>query len=117
MKHIIRNIVEQTLLQCQQEGLLPGASVPEFSIEVPKNASHGDFATNVAMLLAPAVKKAPRDIARMLVDRIEKSASLVERIEIAGPGFINFQLKPLAWHQVLEDTGGAGRPLWSVICG
>ena len=103
MKDIIRNIVEQTVAQCQQEGLLHSAPVPEFAVEVPKNASHGDFATNVAMLLAPSVKKAPRDIARMLVDKIEKSASLVERIEIAGPGFINFHLKPLAWHRVMEE--------------
>jgi arginyl-tRNA synthetase len=117
MKQTIRQIVEQALAQSQGEGLLAGVSVPEFSVEVPKNAAHGDFATNVAMLLAPSAKKAPRDVARILVDKIEKNASLLERVEIAGPGFINFHLKPAAWHRALEELESQGERFGSSSAG
>lgn len=117
MKQTIRKIVEQALAQSQGDGLLAGVSVPEFSVEVPKNAAHGDFATNVAMLLAPSAKRAPRDVARILVDKIEKNAALIQRVEIAGPGFINFHLRPAAWHRALEELESRGERFGSSLAG
>jgi arginyl-tRNA synthetase len=66
-------------------------------VEVPKEKEHGDFATNVAMQLAKRAKRPPRQIAEMIVEALDREAAGIERVEIAGPGFINFFLRPLAF--------------------
>ena len=66
--------------------------MPAFIVEVPKDKSHGDFATNAAMLLTKQAKMKPRDIAQAIVDSLNKESKLIEKVEIAGPGFINFYL-------------------------
>src|SRR5918992_3615614 len=63
-------------------------------LERPRDPSHGEWATNLAMTLARPLQKKPREIAQALVDRLEVSACGVARVEIAGPGFINFRLDP-----------------------
>ena len=74
------------------------ALTPE--IERTRDRQHGDYACNIAMRLAKPLRKKPRDIAQMIIDLIPASA-LVESIEIAGPGFINFRLSPAAFHAEL----------------
>lgn len=66
------------------------AEMPAISLEKPKVKSHGDFASNIAMQLARIAKAAPRQIAEKIVNNIDKEAASIEKIEIAGPGFINF---------------------------
>ncbi|MBQ2035392.1 MAG: arginine--tRNA ligase, partial [Peptococcaceae bacterium] len=66
--------------------------MPAFIVEVPKDKSHGDFATNAAMLLTKQAKMKPRDIAQAIVDSLNKDSKLIDKVEIAGPGFINFYL-------------------------
>ena len=84
------------------------------TIERARDTTHGDFATNAAMQIAKAAKRKPREVAQAIVDALPKSA-LVSRVEIAGPGFINFFLAPSAYHQELlrvADQGAAyGRSL------
>lgn len=70
-------------------------------IERPKEAGHGDFSCNIALLLAPSVGRPPRDIARDIVSRLSMPADTVEEVEIAGPGFINFTLSPAMLHRGL----------------
>lgn len=83
------------------------ASLPEgFSIElsVTKDPSHGDFATNTAMKLARVLSKKPQDIAKELSSLIVAKADFIEKVEIAGPGFLNFYLKKASLGKVLVEV-------------
>jgi arginyl-tRNA synthetase len=105
MKHTIKRIVLDAAQKAFETGVLPSAQVPEMEIEEPRHASQGDFSTNVAMVSASIHKMSPRKIAQSLVSSIEASGeigSLIEKVEIAGPGFINFFLSPEAWHPVVD---------------
>ena len=83
-------------------GLLPSDQFPAVNIEEPKHASQGDFSTNLAMSMASVQKMAPRKIAQAIVDSIDDTAGILDKTEIAGPGFINFFVHPSAWLPVLE---------------
>lgn len=69
------------------------ADIPKIHLEQPKDKAHGDFATNIAMQLARLLKKSPRQIAEDIVANLDGAAAGVEKVEIAGPGFINFFMK------------------------
>ncbi|OPX84386.1 MAG: Arginine--tRNA ligase [Pelotomaculum sp. PtaB.Bin104] len=75
--------------------------MPEITVEVPREKDHGDFATGLAMLLARPARMAPRKIAEIIVSNFSLTGTWVERVEIAGPGFINFYLKPNWVYRVL----------------
>lgn len=75
----------------------------DFIIEIPKDSKNGDFATNVAMKLAKVFKKNPRDIASDLVNNIEKD-NFIDKIEIAGPGFINFYINKKYFESIIEQV-------------
>ncbi len=78
------------------------------TVERTRDATHGDFASNIAMRLAKPLRKSPRDIAAGLVDALT-SSDQVEKVEIAGPGFINFYLSPSAFHAELRTILEAGQ--------
>lgn len=92
------NIVEQVKEILKEEikaavvkaSLASEAEVPEVVLELPKNKEHGDYATNMAMQLARIAKKAPRQIADDIINNFDKDKASIEKIEVAGPGFINF---------------------------
>ncbi|RBN40161.1 arginine--tRNA ligase, partial [Priestia megaterium] len=94
------NIVEQVQQKLKAEiqdavvkaGLAEKAELPEVLLETPKDKTHGDYSTNMAMQLARIAKKAPRVIAEELVANFDKSKASIEKIDIAGPGFINFYM-------------------------
>src|SRR5690625_1091590 len=67
--------------------------MPQVILEKPKDKSHGDFATNIAMQLARIAKKAPRQIAEDITANLDHSKASIEKVDIAGPGFINFFMK------------------------
>lgn len=103
MKEQLRQAMQAVLEECYRDGSLTGGSIPdEILLEVPKNPEHGDFATNLAMTLAKAERKAPRQIAEALCVHL-RGNRLFEGVEIAGPGFINFRLAADYWYQVLEQ--------------
>ena len=110
MKEQLRTALLQALQECYAAGTLNSGELPEqIQLETPKNPEHGDFASNLAMVLARAERRAPRQIAEILVAALEGNP-LCERIEIAGPGFINFRLAPACWYGVLDrimDQGAA----------
>ncbi|MFD1020050.1 arginine--tRNA ligase [Thalassobacillus hwangdonensis] len=101
------NIVEQTEQKLKQEiieavlkaELATEEQMPEVILEQPKDKTHGDYATNMAMQLARIAKKAPRMIAEDIVANFDRSKASIEEIEIAGPGFINFKMN----NQYLTD--------------
>lgn len=108
MKERLRQAIHTALQTCFAEGVLHSGEVPEIQIEVPANPDHGDFATNVAMIMARAEKKAPRQIAQALVEVMSRTDDLWQKLEIAGPGFVNFMLKPACWYGVLQDIASHG---------
>lgn len=88
----LRSEISQGITQAKEAGRINFEQMPAFVIEVPKDKSHGDFATNAAMLLTKQAKMKPRDIAQAIVDSLNQDSKLIEKVEIAGPGFINFYL-------------------------
>ncbi|HHW42585.1 arginine--tRNA ligase [Desulfofundulus thermobenzoicus] len=103
MKGIVQEVREQlagalkeALARAVYRGALPRVETPDFVVEVPREKEHGDFATNLAMLLARPARLSPRQIAGTLVDNLELTGMPVEKVEVAGPGFINFYL-PASW--------------------
>lgn len=84
------------------DGALPDADAPEFTVEIPADDTHGDFAANLALVGAKALKMNPRAIAQTLVERVNLEDSVFERVEIAGPGFINFFVSPRFCRETVE---------------
>src|SRR5262245_4668154 len=86
-----------------------GASdpVPDFTLETPRSAEHGDFACNAAMLLAKSLRRPPRAIAEQLAQRL-RASDLVARVEVAGPGFVNIWLSESRWRSLLQSVLAAG---------
>ncbi len=86
------------------EGSVPTEPVPPFKIEIPADKSHGDFASNVAMVCAKPFKNAPRKIAELICSKLDfEGNEFFERAEIAGPGFINFFLSRKWFSAVVTD--------------
>ncbi|MFS0673196.1 arginine--tRNA ligase [Ornithinibacillus sp. 179-J 7C1 HS] len=87
------NLKEQIRAAVVNAELAQETEIPDIILEKPKDKSHGDFATNIAMQLARVAKKAPRQIAEAIVESLDASKASVEKVDIAGPGFINFFMK------------------------
>ena len=102
MKAEIKQLVSNALEQLKADGELAADVSAEIVIERARDKSHGDFACNIAMRLAKPAKRKPRDIAELIVARIPAS-ELIERVNIAGPGFINFVLTETAFYSVLNN--------------
>ena len=108
MKNRLRALIEQGLSALQASGALPAdVDIPAFVIERPAQRAHGDFSSNAAMLLAKAARSNPRALAQQLVDALPADAA-VARVEIAGPGFVNFHLTPEAWQDVVRQVHAQG---------
>ena len=90
-------------------GALPQGDVPDFAIEVPADRTHGDYATNMAMVSAKAFRQAPRKIAEIITEHLDLSDTYLDRCEIAGPGFINFFLTPQFNIAVMQDIAKLGK--------
>jgi arginyl-tRNA synthetase len=89
-------------------GMLPaGIDQSRVVVEPPRDADHGDMATNAAMVLAKDAGKKPRELADAISDRLRTDA-LIDKVEVAGPGFINLTLKPAAWVDALRTVLHAG---------
>ncbi len=82
--------------------------IPAFTLEAPRNPDHGDFACNAAMLLAKQLRQAPRQIAERIVAELGVGSGLIERAEVAGPGFVNIWLSGARWHALLPEVLAAG---------
>ncbi|ULG71766.1 arginine--tRNA ligase [Macrococcus brunensis] len=91
----IVNALKSTLIEEIKAAILKAelvTEVPEIKIETPKDTANGDYASNIAMVLTKLAKRNPREIAQLIVDNLDASKAHVEKVEIAGPGFINFYM-------------------------
>ncbi|MDY5645021.1 MAG: arginine--tRNA ligase, partial [Gemmiger qucibialis] len=114
-----RELLTGALNAAVADGSLPEAPLPEFIVEIPADVKNGDIASNAAMAGARAFHKAPRQIAQAIVDHLNLEGSLFDRVEIAGPGFINLFLGAHWFTSVLQAAatepeygrtdGGAGK--------
>ena len=86
----IKEIIMAAMGRAVADEAVPPVPVPAFTVETPADPSHGDFATNAAMVSARAFRLPPRRIAELLTARMDFTGTYVERVEVAGPGFINF---------------------------
>ncbi|MFH2097897.1 MAG: arginine--tRNA ligase [Pseudomonadota bacterium] len=122
MKDHLADMITRAWQSARDLGEVPEAAIkPAFDLLETKSEAHGDFSSNAAMILAAAFKSAgtpmpPRKVAEALVKHLEAPQSLVDKVEIAGPGFVNFFVKPAFWSRVLArvlDKGqDYGRSEW-----
>jgi arginyl-tRNA synthetase len=94
MRAALEKALVEAVNKAVEAGELPPVDLPDFVVEVPREREHGDFATNLAMLLPKQARMAPRKIAEALIKNLPRSTRCLERVEVAGPGFINFILDP-----------------------
>jgi arginyl-tRNA synthetase len=103
MKQKLADIIIFAARKAFEKGKLASEEFPAVEIGETKTAAHGDFSTNFAMVMASAQKMPPRKIAEIITGEIENQAGLIEKTEIAGPGFINFFVKQNSWHPILRQ--------------
>ena len=108
MKQIISKWIGEALERAGSAEGFNLDAIPPVEVDEPKLAAHGDYSTNIAMVLASRLKMAPRRIAAALCDHIEDRAGILDRTEIAGPGFINFFLRNEAFFPVLREVHETG---------
>jgi arginyl-tRNA synthetase len=102
MKQKLALLIRQALQSAFRAGTLQREDVQRIHLEIPKIAAHGDFSTNVAMTMAASQRRAPQEIARILIDHIEDPDRLLSESAVAGAGFINFFIAQDKWHEVLK---------------
>ena len=97
MKTQLASIISLALDQ-----ILDDSSIIDIHIERPKTLEHGDYSTNIALQLTKILKKNPREIAQLIIEKIGLDPS-IDRLEIAGPGFINFYLSAAGKSSIIEN--------------
>ena len=107
-KDQVAALTQQAYEKAAQAGQLPGGLEVKGSVEIPKDVSHGDYASSFAMAGAKAMHMAPRAIAQIICDHLELEGSFFQKAEIAGPGFLNFTLGPKWYGQIMADVEAEG---------
>lgn len=104
----------QSIVRRELEAAGDTEAAPVLTLDVPRQAEHGDFATNAAMVLSRRLRRPPRELAQAIATSLAADASLVARVEVAGPGFVNVWLSGERWHdvlrQILREGPAFGRP-------
>jgi arginyl-tRNA synthetase len=106
VKEQLQQRVEQAVRRVLDDA--GGGDVPGFSLEAPREKSHGDFACNAALLLSKSLRSPPREIAARILEKLGDAEGLIERGEVAGPGFVNVWLSGTRWHALLRKILEAG---------
>jgi len=104
---MIRSKLKKALEICFSDGVTEGLwsdkAAGKFTLELPKHEGQGDFSTNFALVLAGIEKKNPRDIAGQIGAKLEQVTDLVDRVEVAGPGFVNVFINPQVWRNLIPE--------------
>ena len=103
MKNKIIVLIEKAVNSCVDKKLLGAVDLPYIEVEVPANHDHGDYASNVALILAAQAKQNPRKIAQIIQENLADPENIIARTQIAGPGFLNFFIKENIWQQTLQS--------------
>jgi arginyl-tRNA synthetase len=112
----IENYIRQKIDDAVGKAGFKTESLPEYQITSSKQSGHGDLSANIALILASQVKKNPREIALSTVDKMDLDADFIQKVDVAGPGFINFTLSPNylqnALRDILQQGDAYGRADW-----
>ncbi|OGR17240.1 MAG: arginine--tRNA ligase [Desulfobacterales bacterium GWB2_56_26] len=103
----LKKVLDGCFDQGVAEGLWTGAAAGKFAVELPKHEGMGDFSTNIALVLAGTEKKNPRELAKTIATRLAED-TLIDRVDIAGPGFINISIKHDVWRGLIPTIIGEG---------
>ncbi len=118
LENKIRKLVKNAIASSAQEGLLTGLDGDmEIEISIPKSEAHGDFTTNAALVVASPAKISPRKAAEIITAKIPAGADGIEKVEIAGPGFINFKIDAKVYLEMLKDISVQGEKYGTVDAG
>ncbi|MBQ8172230.1 MAG: arginine--tRNA ligase [Oscillospiraceae bacterium] len=107
-KSQVKEIIMEALGRLVSEGKIPAEALPPFQVTIPADVSHGDLSANVALVSAKALKSNPRAIAQMIVDAAELSGTSFEKIEVAGPGFLNFFIGKSWFSEIVTKANELG---------
>ncbi|NDY43076.1 arginine--tRNA ligase [Dissulfurirhabdus thermomarina] len=107
MRQRTLHAIQSALREGARRGLWPDADPPGLQVTPPRHEAHGDYATNAALVLASAARRPPREIAADLA-RLLGGVSLFEKVEVAGPGFVNLFIAPSVWRENLREICRAG---------
>ena len=110
MKDLIVSILGAAIGRARDSGQLVSTN-PPIGVEAPRDATHGDVASNVALAIAKAERKSPRAIAEIIKTEIVLPPQVSE-VSVAGPGFINFRMAPEYWHSEMRRAASAGKEFW-----
>ena len=110
MKELIVSIIDAAIERARAGGQLVSEH-PAVGIEAPKDPAHGDAASNVALTIARAERKAPKAIAEIIKANVELPPEVIE-VTVAGPGFINFRMAPGYWHREMRRAAAQGEQFW-----
>ncbi|MBM4273461.1 MAG: arginine--tRNA ligase [Deltaproteobacteria bacterium] len=108
IKKILRELIAAAVQRARAAGELTFDSLPAFEVEAPKHPEHGDLATNAAMVLASQARRPPRQIAEIIIKNLSAPEGMLGKVEIAGPGFINFFLTDDFWRGVIMEIHRRG---------
>lgn len=109
---MIRARLKKALDGCFAEGVAEGlwsqGGAGKFAVELPKHEGMGDFSTNMALVVAGVEKKNPRELAKVIVEKLAGDRDLIARLDVAGPGFINIFINPAVWRGLIPTIIAAG---------
>ncbi|MFW2367469.1 MAG: arginine--tRNA ligase [Desulforhopalus sp.] len=104
----LRKIVDACFEQGVTEGLWSGGAASKYTVELPKHEGQGDFSTNLALVLAGIEKKNPRELASLIAEKLSEESEFIDRVEIAGPGFVNIYIHHNVWRHLIPQIISAG---------
>lgn len=108
MKASVAQLLRLAFARARESGELVSQSLPTLVIEIPRDPSHGELSTNIAMRMARQEKKSPQAVAQVLLKHLEDREGVLAGVEIAGPGFLNFRFTPKFWWERLREAAAAG---------
>jgi arginyl-tRNA synthetase len=108
MKNKLVSLLEGSLRKAAADGLIPYVEADKIELELTKDKKYGDYASNIAMIMASEAKKNPREIAEIITGGIIDDGGILKKVEIAGPGFLNFSIRESVWATLLADVERLG---------
>jgi arginyl-tRNA synthetase len=108
LKKLLRELITDSAERAKASGQLTFDTLPAFEVEAAKLPEHGDLATNLALVLARQAKMPPRKVAEAIIDHLAPPEDMLRKVEIAGPGFINFFIADAFWYRVISEIHRLG---------
>ena len=104
----VKSVLDECFVQGVSEGSWSDAGRGKYTVELPKHEGQGDFSSNISLVLAGIEKQNPRAIAAKIVEKLSLNTELFERVEIAGPGFVNFFINSERWRRLIPTVMAEG---------